>query len=113
MKWYERLKQTREARGLKKSHFAKLIGVAAPTITEWERGDTENPSAKNTLKICEVLHIKPEWLMYGDEGKIENQSDSERILQIKRATELLKELDESTLAHVLAIIETFSVVKAA
>lgn len=108
MKWYERLKIIREARGLKKVHFAKLVGVAPATITEWERGDTENPSATNTLKICEVLMISPGHLMNGDDlPRIGFQYEGKNA-QIARAVELLELIPEAGLSHVLAIIETFS-----
>lgn len=108
MKWYERLKIIREARGFKKSHFAKMVGVSAPTITEWERGETENPSATNTLKICEVLMITPGHLMNGDDLPNTEYKYQGKNIQIARAVELLESIPESGLSHVIAIIETFS-----
>lgn len=104
-KWYDRLKVAREAQGLKKSHFAAMIGVTPTTITEWEGGLTASPSASNTLKICEVLRISADWLINGEESPIQGSKQS---AEIKHAIEIMESLGESELKQLLAIINTFS-----
>ncbi|MFZ3001415.1 MAG: helix-turn-helix transcriptional regulator [Undibacterium umbellatum] len=108
MKWYERLKIAREAKGLKKSHFARVIGVQPATITEWERGDTESPSSSNTLKICEALSITPAWLINGENPPKEKYKYEGTNAQIARAVERMETLSDIDLSQIIAIIETFS-----
>jgi phage repressor protein C with HTH and peptisase S24 domain len=67
MNWHTRLAQARTAKGLRKNAFAKLVGVSAPTITQWENGETKKIEGTNLMKVCAVLEITPEWLM-NDEG---------------------------------------------
>lgn len=105
MKWYERLKIAREAQGLKKSHFAAMIGVKPATITEWERGDTASPSASNTMKICEVLRISADWLINGEESPKNNSGRSE---EVQRAIQIIESLKDADLKRLLAIIDTFA-----
>lgn len=110
MKWYERLKVAREAKGLKKSHFAQAIGVKPPTITEWERGDTVAPSAVNVMKICQELNITPSWLMDGPRG---NESAEAKTYfgsdeRIARAVDLLEGLPDYELDQIIGIIETLA-----
>jgi|SRR5471030_111109 len=109
MKWYERLKVAREAKGLKKSHFAKAIGVQPPTITEWERGDTVSPSTNNVMNICRVLNITPEWLM-GDQGNgaARTQTYFGPSEKIARAVALMEACPDYELDQILGIIETLS-----
>src|ERR1700741_4794205 len=107
MKWYERLKQAREAKGIKKSHFAAMIGVKPATITEWERGDTESPAASNVLKICECLSITPDWLMNGTTNGIAGPYVGAND-QVRHAVKILEGLPESDLLQLIAIIDTFA-----
>jgi transcriptional regulator with XRE-family HTH domain len=65
MNWHKRLTIARERKGLKKSAFAKLAGVSAPTVTDWENGDTKMIEGSNLVKVCEVLEITAEWLING------------------------------------------------
>lgn len=105
MKWYERLKIAREAQGLRKSHFAAMIGVKPATITEWERGDTASPSANNTMKICEVLRISADWLINGEEAP---KNKNGKSAEIEKAIQIIESLEEAELKRLLAIIQTFA-----
>ena len=112
MKWYERLTQDREARGIKKSHFAKAIDVKPSTITEWERGDTVAPSAANVMKICQELNVTPEWLMHGDQGVTAEGIPAKTYFganeQIAEAVKLMEGMPAYELAQVLGIINTLA-----
>lgn len=111
MKWYERLSQARQAKGFKKAHFAKAIGVQPPTITEWERGDTVAPSAANVMKICQVLNITPEWLMSGPavgEGGMPSKTYFGQNAQIAEAVALMERMEPYELAQVIGIINTLA-----
>lgn len=65
MNWHTRLTQAREAKGLKKSAFAKLVEVSPPTVTDWENGNTKMIEGANLMKVCSALSITPEWLLHG------------------------------------------------
>lgn len=82
MNWHKRLTQAREAEGLKKSAFAKLIGVSAPTVTDWENGDTKMIEGANLIKVCNLLKVTPDWLLH---GTMEGSNDKSGILKAARA----------------------------
>lgn len=75
MTWHKRLTQAREAKNIKKSAFAKLVGVSAPTVTDWENGETKMIEGSNLVKVCQALDISPAWLLND-----ENQSAEARQL---------------------------------
>ena len=68
MNWHKRLTQAREAANIKKSAFAKAVGVSAPTVTDWENGETKMIEGANLVKVCSVLGITAAWLIDGDEN---------------------------------------------
>lgn len=68
MNWNQRLTQAREAKGIKKSAFAKLVGVSAPAVTDWENGTTKMIEGANLVKVCAALEVSPEWLLHGVES---------------------------------------------
>jgi len=57
----ERLEQALAARGLTKGQLASLVGVAAPTVTKWCKGD-QSPEAETFHRLASVLNVRPEWL---------------------------------------------------
>lgn len=67
--WKSRLKMAREVVGLNKTQFAKLVGVSNPTVTDWEKstddGGIKEITGVRLTKICAVLNIDPNWLLYG------------------------------------------------
>lgn len=65
MTWHKRLTTAREAKGIRKSAFAKMVGVSPPTVTDWENGDTKMIEGANLVKVCDILEITPEKLIYG------------------------------------------------
>ena len=44
--------------------FAKQVGIATSTISEWKKKKT-NPAADKIMNICNVLQITPEQLLTG------------------------------------------------
>lgn len=64
--WNERLGKARIARGYDNlSEFARLVGVKPPTAHAWESGDIKELKAESLYKICALLKIRQEWLLYG------------------------------------------------
>jgi Zn-dependent peptidase ImmA (M78 family)/DNA-binding XRE family transcriptional regulator len=56
-----RLEQALAARGLTKGQLASLVGVAAPTVTKWCKGD-QAPELETFDRLASVLNVQPEWL---------------------------------------------------
>ncbi|MDN7164377.1 helix-turn-helix transcriptional regulator [Paraburkholderia aspalathi] len=50
---------------MKPAELARLCGVSAPTVSNWESGGIKTLEAGNMLKICEVLDVDPWWLVLG------------------------------------------------
>ena len=62
--------------------FAKQVGIATSTISEWKKKKT-NPAADKIMNICNVLQITPEQLLTGngieDEEEIAAASPESRF----------------------------------
>lgn len=69
--WKLRLRQAREAKGLNKTAFARLVEVSNPTVTDWEKavenGGIKEIAGPRLTKICTVLDTSPNWLLYGED----------------------------------------------
>ncbi|NQW92667.1 MAG: LexA family transcriptional regulator [Polaromonas sp.] len=59
----ERLKEAREAAGLKQQELATAAGVSQGTIANIESGLRKNP--RELLAIAKALNVQPEWLKNG------------------------------------------------
>ena len=60
-----KLKEYREAKGLKQADLAELVGVRRETIVNLERGKY-NPSLKLAMDIAKVFHVTVEDLFSYD-----------------------------------------------
>jgi phage repressor protein C with HTH and peptisase S24 domain len=69
--WKIRLRQAREAKGLNKTAFARLVEVSNPTVTDWEKavedGGIQEIAGHRLAKICSVLGVTPGWILDGQE----------------------------------------------
>ncbi|MDD6520717.1 MAG: helix-turn-helix transcriptional regulator [Subdoligranulum sp.] len=61
-----KLKEYREAKGLKQADLAELVGVRRETIVNLEKGKY-NPSLKLAMDIAKVFHITVEELFFFDD----------------------------------------------
>ena len=61
-----KLKEYREAKGLKQSHLSDLVGVRRETIVNLEKGKY-NPSLKLAMDIAKVFHTTVEELFFFDD----------------------------------------------
>ena len=60
----ERLLKVLKDRNMTQAEFAKQVGIATSTISEWKKRKT-NPTADKIMDICNVLQITPEQLLTG------------------------------------------------
>lgn len=61
----ERILKVMRDRNMTQTEFARQVGIAASTISEWKKKKT-NPSADKIMDICNVLQITPEQLLTGE-----------------------------------------------
>ena len=61
-----KLKEYREAKGLKQADLAELVGVRRETIVHLEKGKY-NPSLKLAMDIAKVFHTTVEELFFFDD----------------------------------------------
>ena len=61
-----KLKEYREAKGIKQADLAELVGVRRETIVNLERGKY-NPSLKLAMDIAKVFHVTVEDLFSYDD----------------------------------------------
>ena len=60
----ERILKVLKDRNMTQVKFAKQVGIATSTISEWKKKKT-NPAADKIMNICNVLQITPEQLLTG------------------------------------------------
>ena len=60
----ERILKVLKDRNMTQVEFAKQVGIATSTISEWKKKKT-NPAADKIMNICNVLQITPEQLLTG------------------------------------------------
>ena len=60
----ERILKVLKDRNMTQAEFAKQVGIATSTISEWKKRKT-NPTADKIIDICNVLQITPEQLLTG------------------------------------------------
>lgn len=62
----QRMKETREAKGIKRNELAAAVGVTPTTISSYEKSDTEGngkkPTLENAQAIAEKLGVSLDWL---------------------------------------------------
>ena len=76
-----------EWRGIKKSEFARMVGVDKSLVTKWASGNM--PTSKNIMTIAEQLNIEPndlfrhpndDWLTRFFEGRKQDEIDRIKIM---------------------------------
>ena len=106
MKTGERLRLARKHRGYSQVALAKALGMSRGVITNIEYGKVV-PQPLVAGAICEILQIRSEWLLEGEEPM-------EDFGTVKRVTRVLGEIAESARLltpaeqeYVLAMIKTY------
>lgn len=99
--WHIRLKRARLARGFYiLAEFANAVNVQPASAHDWESGKTKTLKVETLLKICNVLKIRQDWLLYGEGEMTEQpQPTEDKAAEIpekhKVILELLSRITES------------------
>ena len=97
---YARIRKAREDLGYTREKFAELLDVSVSYMAEVERGRT-GISVKMLIKICEVLGLSADYVLFGEERK----EDDLRLDKIHRIDEKYLPLLDSVITELLAISE--------
>lgn len=66
-----RLRRARKAQGMSGPTLAKLLGVSAQTVSEWER-DKYFPESERLKAIASHIRVRVDWLLGGTDGPPEH-----------------------------------------
>lgn len=77
-----RLRQAREARGFTQAEFARLLNKSPQSYNTWEVGAAFPNSLAYVRKICDLLGISADWLLFGDAANL--RPDVYELLYKKR-----------------------------
>jgi transcriptional regulator with XRE-family HTH domain len=72
----DRIKHVRTALKMNQTDFAKKLGVTQPSLSDIEKGKTENIDSRNIKLICTEFNVNENWLRTG-EGSMFNESKLE------------------------------------
>lgn len=103
-----RLKWLLKERGMNQADLARAIGVSENAISSIILGDSKQPSALNTLKICAYLEAEYEWLLTG-KGEIWRQPAPPTDQGADELRELFLTLPEAARDVILTTAKAFSV----
>lgn len=115
----ERIFKILKDRNISQSAFAKQVGLAGSTISDWKTKKT-NPSADKIMDICAALEVTPEQLLTGkgiDEEYMENEPEkAQSELRISmadiRMIEDVHGLKEAQRKRLMRYIETLKQLEA-
>ena len=79
----ERIIKVLKERNMTQAEFAKQVGIATSTISEWKKKKT-NPTVEKIMDICNVLQITPEQLLTGK--GIEDEAETATSMPESRFT---------------------------
>ncbi len=83
----ERIFKILKEKNMSQNAFAKQVGLASSTISDWKTKKT-NPSADKIMDICRVLEVTPEQLLTGkgiDEDFVNEMGKVEAATRISKA----------------------------
>lgn len=76
----EKLEMCRIAKGYSQKYVAVALGVAAPTVSQWESGSKE-PSKDNLIKLADLYGVTVDYLLGHDVSAHDSEiSDTESQL---------------------------------
>lgn len=105
----ERIKASRESKGLLQSQLAKMIDVkSAGVISNWEK-DISKPDANKIVRLCKALNISVSYLLdyYGTEkSSFLSLNESEIIKKYRSLDPIGQEAVQYTLNHEIERMQT-------
>ena len=85
---------------MRQEDLARKVGVSRPTISYWETGNVTDMKGRNLAKLCAVLGVTDEWLLFGDhppqvvESPVRYGNIEEELLKAIRRLTLEEQAEE-------------------
>ena len=98
-----RVRSTREARGLSQAALARLARIAQPSLSQIESGQTASLRGTTLLKLAQALQVDPEWIQ---SGKGAGATDRPAFHDEEQALRIFRKLGPFDRARWLAIGQT-------
>lgn len=99
-----RIKEARIAAGLSQKYVATTLGIAGPSVSNWESGKT-NPTPDNYVALASLLGVSVDFLLGNDSANTEPSAEEEQPVsdRMRRFREATADLDEAE----MKIVELF------
>lgn len=105
-----RIKQARLAAKLSQKYVALTLGIAAPSVSNWETGKT-TPTVENLQQLSSLFGVSVDYLLGAEDATVpqadEQESEEEKTPLAERMKELLdlaEELDDDDMAMLRAYL---------
>ncbi len=117
------LKFVREQRGYSQKQVSMALGVSAPTVSDWEAGNT-TPTVANLIRLCQLYRVRADlllgtWNLLGDYlKKVRGNSDiasfsaylgisAQSLTDLENGVRAMGTEDLSTIAAALGVDERY------
>lgn len=98
-----RILECRKASGLSQKQVALTLGVAAPSVSEWENGKT-TPTCENLIALAQLFDVTTDRLL-GIEKAAQQEPDGQVDEFIRRASQLTPENQRKALSYMEFLYE--------
>lgn len=111
----QRLKARRVELGMTVAQLARSAGIAASTLYDLERGDSQ--SSRQMHRLCSSLGLNPDWVETGSGPRLLGEEPEENTLEITyrgaritpeaaRLAAQIERLDDVVRAHIEGMVES-------
>lgn len=107
MEMGDRIRQLRIEHGMTQEELGKAVGLQRAAINKYEKGIVENIRRTTIMKLAQVLHTTPSYLMGYEEKEISELSALQESI-VEKVFELTPENQET----LLGIIDTLLLAQA-
>lgn len=94
--WNERIALAIDESPFRREQVAKELGVSPPTVAAWVGAASIRPAktiaGDNLLKVCDLLNVRPEWLMF-ERGPMRPAKSDRTSTEMAELIERLREID--------------------
>lgn len=97
----ERIKILRAKLKINQTEFASKIGVTQPSLSDIEKGKTQNISNRNIKLICSVFGVREEWLLNGEGDMFRTEEGLLELIAVK--LDDLDDLDRKIISEYLKL----------
>ena len=94
MKFCDKVKKERRAKGLTQQQFADMLGVSLRTITNYEKGESYPKQREIYGKMAEILGVDINYLLTENEEFYINANEKYVATCAQQAKALMQDMDE-------------------